>query len=105
VAECDLLAVTSGTAVFGSEILDVAIGLALIYLLLSLIASAVREGIEGIIKARAIYLERGIRELLDDPSGDTLAKQFYEHPLVYALFPGKYTAGGESSSTGAAGTS
>jgi hypothetical protein len=78
--------------VFGSEILDVAVGLALVYLLLSLVASAAREGIEGIVKARAIFLERGIRELLDDKSGDKLAKRFYEHPLVFSLFPGRYEA-------------
>ena len=35
---------------FGSEILDVAVGLILVYLLLSLVASAIREGIESIVK-------------------------------------------------------
>jgi hypothetical protein len=75
---------------FGSEILDVAIGLTLIFLLMSLVASAVREGIEGIVKLRAVYLERGIRELLDDPSGTKMAQWLYQHPLVHPLFPGHY---------------
>ena len=75
---------------FGSNILDVAIGLALIYLLLSLVASGIREAVEGIVKSRAVELERGIRSLLDDPDGTKMAKNLYEHPLVYSLFPGPY---------------
>jgi hypothetical protein len=72
--------------VFGSTILEVAIGLVLMFLLLSLVASAVREGIEGIIKARAVNLERGIRTVLDDPKGIGLARLFYEHPLISSLY-------------------
>jgi len=75
---------------FGSGILDVAIGLALIFLMLGLIASGVREGVEALVKSRAVELERGIRSLLDDEAGTGLAKTLYEHPLVYSLFPGKY---------------
>jgi hypothetical protein len=75
---------------FGSVILDVAIGLILVYLLLSLIASAIREGIEAWLKTRSVHLERGIRELLHDPSGTTLASDFYNHPLIYSLFRGEY---------------
>ncbi|MFN8570812.1 MAG: hypothetical protein U0132_02070 [Gemmatimonadaceae bacterium] len=75
---------------FGSEVLDVLIGLAFIYLLLSLVASAVREGLESILKARAVHLERAIREMLDDTSQDGLVAQLYNHPLVFSLFPGKY---------------
>ena len=71
---------------FGSEILDVAVGLILVYLLLSLVASAMREGIESIVKSRAVHLERGIRAMLDDPDGSGLATQFYRHPLIYSLF-------------------
>jgi hypothetical protein len=72
--------------VFGSTILEVAIGLALMFLMLSLVASAVREGIEGVIKARAVNLERGIRTVLDDPTGTGLARLFYEHPLISSLY-------------------
>lgn len=75
---------------FGSSIIEVAIGLALIFLLLSLVASAVREGIEGIIKARAVNLERGIRMLLDDHDGTQLTRTFYEHPLIDSLYAGDY---------------
>ena len=56
---------------FGSEILDVAIGVALVFLMMSFLATAIREAIESVVKARAVYLERGIRQLLDDIEGTT----------------------------------
>lgn len=74
---------------FGSEILDVAIGLSLIYLLLASICSLLRERAEALLKTRAIDLERGIRSLLDDPDG-ALAAKIYNHPLVSGLFVGTY---------------
>ena len=77
---------------FGSVILDVAIGLILVYLLLSLIATAAREGIESMMKSRAVQLERGIRALLDDPSGSGFSTRFYKHPLISSLFEGEYQA-------------
>ncbi len=73
-----------------SGILDVAIGLVFIFLLLSLICSAINEMIETRLKMRATNLEQGIRELLYDPAGTGLAKQIYKHPLVYGLFKGDY---------------
>jgi hypothetical protein len=76
--------------VFGSTILEVAVGLALMFLMLSLVTSAVREGIEGVIKARAVNLEDGIRALLDDKDGTGLARLFYEHPLISSLYKGSY---------------
>lgn len=74
----------------GSAVLEVAIGLTLVYLILSLICAAVREGLEGWLKTRAIHLERGIRELLQDLDGTGLAKSLYQHPLVFGLFRGGY---------------
>jgi hypothetical protein len=76
--------------VFGSTILDAAIGIVFIFLLLSLIASAVREGLEAWLKTRASYLEAGLREVLQDPSGTGLVKSLYQHPLVYSLYCGEY---------------
>ncbi|MBI3410583.1 MAG: hypothetical protein HY040_19780 [Planctomycetes bacterium] len=75
---------------FGSTMLDVAIGLVLIYCLLSLVNSAVKEGIESWVKKRAIDLERGIREILHDPQGTGLAKDFFNHPLICCLYKGEY---------------
>ena len=75
---------------FGSEMLDVVISLVFVYLLLSLICSALREGIETWLKQRAVYLERGIRELLHDRTGEGLTKTLYNHPLIFSLFQGDY---------------
>ena len=58
---------------FGSQILEAAIGLVLIYLVLSLLCSAFREMFEGYMRTRAAVLERGIRELLHDGNGTGLA--------------------------------
>jgi hypothetical protein len=77
---------------FGSEILEVAIGVIFVFLLVSIIASAIREALEALLHTRAAYLERGIRELLHDrdakPGG--LARAFFEHPLIYSLFSSEY---------------
>lgn len=71
---------------FGSEILEVAIGLAFVYLLLSLICSAVNEWIASLFKMRSITLEKGIKNLLNDPNE---AKRLYEHPLIKVLYRGE----------------
>ncbi|HYH83782.1 MAG TPA: hypothetical protein VEX86_28580 [Longimicrobium sp.] len=75
---------------FGSVILDVAIGLILVYLLMSLLCSTIREGLEGWLRTRSVHLERGIRELLHDPAGTTLVSDVYNHPLVQSLYKGEY---------------
>ena len=83
----------------GLEMLDVAIGIIFIYLLLSLVCSALNEMIELKLKSRAINLERGIRELLNgagtkdnapaNPEEDVVAR-LYKHPLIGGLFQGSY---------------
>src|SRR5215467_7823911 len=78
---------------FGSHILDAAVGIVFVYVLVSVTCSAVREGIEAWLKTRAAYLEYGIRELLHDKAGDGLASDLYKHPLIYGLFPGAYNPG------------
>jgi hypothetical protein len=55
--------------VFGSDILEVAIGIVFVFLIISIVCSAIREGLESILKTRAAYLEAGIRELLGDRAG------------------------------------
>ncbi len=74
----------------GLNILDVAIGLVVVYLLLSLICSSVNEGLETFLKNRSRQLERGIREMLGDPEGTQVAHLFYNHPLISNLFRGDY---------------
>ena len=75
---------------FGSQILEVGIGLILIYLVLSLLCSAFREIFEGYMKTRSAFLERGIRELLRDPKGTALTSAVYNHPQLSGLFKGVY---------------
>jgi hypothetical protein len=78
---------------FGSSIIDIAIGIVFVYLLLSLICSAANEIIERYSRKRASDLENGIKEMLQDPQ---LVQQLYEHPLVYSLFAKPYTPGGKN---------
>ena len=75
---------------FGSQILEVAIGVIFIFVLVSIMCSVVREGIEAWLKTRAAFLEHGIRELLHDKEATGLARSFYQHPLIYSLFSAEY---------------
>jgi len=70
---------------FGSTIIDVAIGMVFVYLLISLICSALNEYIESKLKNRSKDLAKGIANLLGDPQ---LVKDLYQHPLVKALYSG-----------------
>jgi hypothetical protein len=72
----------------GSIVLEVAIGLLFVYLLLSLLCSAISEYIEAKFNNRAKYLHRGITLLLNDTDrgGVDLAKQLYEHGLIRPLY-------------------
>src|SRR4051794_36192364 len=72
------------------NILDVAIGLMVVYLVLSLLCSSVNEAIETFVKNRSRQLERGIRELLEDPDGTKVTHLLYNHPLITGLFQGQY---------------
>ncbi len=68
----------------GSPILDVALGMAFIYLLLSLIASAIQELLSSLVESRSANLYNGIRSLL---SGDTeLVERLYNHGLIAGLY-------------------
>ncbi len=70
---------------FGSTILDAAIGLVFVYLLVSLVISAANEVIAGIFKSRAKDLSKGIQQLLQDQSEDGLVAKLYQHPLIHGL--------------------
>ena len=72
-----------------SETLEVAIGMAFLFLAVSLICTAIKEWLEGIFKWRAMDLERALRTLLADPDGTTTG-QLLRHPLLFSLFPGTY---------------
>ena len=77
---------------FGSEILDVAIGLTMMFLLLSLVSSSVKEALETVLKYRSRDLERGIREMFGSIEGKDLVALFYNQPLINGLFKGTYNA-------------
>jgi len=71
--------------VFGSENLEIVIGLVFVYVLLSLVCTALNEGIAKALKLRAKTLEQGMKAILDDPSGSHLALKIFQHPLVKGL--------------------
>src|SRR5262249_28034598 len=68
-----------------SGILDVAIGLTLVYLLLSLFCSALTELVATAAGLRWRNLREGVRNLLDGASGEASANQLYNHPLIQGL--------------------
>jgi hypothetical protein len=72
---------------FGSTILDVAIGIIFIYLLVSLVISAINELIAAKLKSRATNLSQGIQALLQDPSQAGWVAKLYQHPLIQSLSP------------------
>lgn len=72
---------------FGSTILDVAIGIIFIYLLVSLVISAINELIAAMLKSRATNLSQGIHALLQDPSQAGWVARLYQHPLIQSLSP------------------
>jgi hypothetical protein len=63
----------------GSPILDVAIGLSFVFFLLSVIASAIGEGIASVLNLRGKTLEEGLKGMLKDPAAVT---SLLEHDLV-----------------------
>src|ERR1700722_15349738 len=69
---------------FGSSILDIAIGLCFVYLLLSLVCSTARELLEGWMRHRAADLKDAIDQLLDNATTG-LSDQVYGHGLIKAL--------------------
>jgi len=73
-----------------SQILDVLIGLVSMYLLLSLICSALTESVEKWLKKRGRNLSQGLFELFGgDKTGADFLKQFYENPLIFSLYKGQ----------------
>ncbi len=75
------------------ELLDTGIGIIFLYLLLSLICTALMEIIEAWLKKRSTDLERGIREMLGERDDDELdlVNKLYKHPLIFGLYRGELT--------------
>jgi hypothetical protein len=78
---------------FGSNVLEVIIGLMFVYSLLSLLCSTINEQIiVRLLALRARTLEDGIKTMLKtiphDPKAQNLTQKFYEHPLIQSLAMG-----------------
>jgi hypothetical protein len=74
---------------FGSQVLDVVVGMVFVYLLLSIICTAANEMIAGLFAIRARNLAKGIANLLADNRIKGLDELFYDHPLIKSLYRGK----------------
>src|SRR5208283_5832925 len=66
---------------FGSTLLDVVIGLFFIYLLLSLVCSAINEFVARVLKLRAGTLDQGLGQLL----GKSLSSEVVNHGLIAGI--------------------
>src|SRR5271170_4796829 len=74
---------------FGSVILDVAVGMVYIYLLLSLVASVINEALASLVQSRAANLQKGLRSLLSGDSIEaelSLVDNIYNHGLIRGLY-------------------
>ena len=64
---------------FQNAVIDIAIGLVLMYLVLSVVCTVINEFIATKLKLRAATLESGMKQLLDDP---LVRNAFYGHGLI-----------------------
>lgn len=71
---------------FGSQILEVAIGLVLVYLVLSIGCSGIKEVLASLFSLRAKTLEVAIRNMLKNGSAD-FATKILNHPLIAGTAP------------------
>ncbi|QOY94380.1 hypothetical protein IM543_00125 [Massilia sp. UMI-21] len=67
---------------FGSTVLEVAIGLTFCYGTLALVVSSLQEALAAAFSLRANMLLDAIKRMLDDPRCEALAQSLYDHPLV-----------------------
>lgn len=74
---------------FGSELIEVIIAIIGLYILLSIVCSAIREIIEVFQRSKPYYLHRMIFDMLGGEENDNLVSQFYNHPEIYCLFRGE----------------
>jgi hypothetical protein len=75
---------------FGSSVLDIAIGAVFIFLLLSVFATAINEIIFSFLNMRGRELLRGISTLLSDAHNSDLVSKIYNHGQVFGLFRGNF---------------
>lgn len=73
---------------FGSNALEIAIGIIFVYLLLSLLCTVINEGIATFLEMRGKNLLEGIKNLLNDPEFTSLAQHVYNHGLIGGIMQG-----------------
>ncbi len=73
----------------GIAILDVVLGLVVVYLLLSLLCTIVNEWIAQATRLRARTLRAGIETLLNDTKFKRVTEELYRHPLIAGLRQGE----------------
>ena len=71
---------------FGSQILEVVIGLVMVYLVLSIGCSGIKEIFASLFGLRATTLEKAIRNMLKSGTNDYTAK-LYAHSLIASSAP------------------
>jgi hypothetical protein len=67
---------------FGSTVLEVAIGMTFCYASVALIASTIQEAIASLLRLRARTLLTGVKTMCNDPQFTELARSLYSHALV-----------------------
>lgn len=73
---------------FGSTILDLAVGLIFTFLMISLVTSAATEAVASAFKWRAATLLDGVKKLMNDPNFTGLARSLYNNAFVNARADG-----------------
>ncbi|MER0215408.1 MAG: hypothetical protein DU481_04255 [Nitrosomonas sp.] len=68
-----------------SSILDIALGMVFLFVLVSLLCSAVNEMLAQVFRMRSKNLEAGLGNLLQSGEGNKLADDLYKHPLINGL--------------------
>lgn len=67
---------------FGSTVLEVAIGLTFCFGTVALIVTTIQEALSSLFRLRANTLLAGVKSMLNDPQFNALAQAVYTHPLV-----------------------
>jgi hypothetical protein len=76
---------------FGSSMLDIAVGIIFVFLLLSILATGINEIIMSTMNMRAKELLLGIESLLNDKNkSNGLVEEVYTHGQIYGLYRGTF---------------
>lgn len=67
---------------FGSTVLEVAIGLAFCYGTLALVVTTLQEALAASFQLRAAMLQDAVKSMLNDPGFNGMGRALYAHPLV-----------------------